>query len=113
MLTVEDLAPAALARKLEGLLSRLDAPTRAALAPAFENIVAALIRAGDQDGPKEENAPIFIAYGRTQRSRWLRIGMAFQRRKGPGMDVALDALPLNFNGRIELVEENADLARYR
>jgi hypothetical protein len=39
--------------------------------------------------------------------------MAFQRRKGPGMDVALDALPLNFNGRIELVEENADLARYR
>jgi hypothetical protein len=49
MLTAEDLAPAALARKLDALLPRLDPATRAALAPAFENIAAALTRPADAD----------------------------------------------------------------
>ncbi len=51
MLTAEDLAPAALARKLDALLPRLDPATCAALAPALETVATALTRPGDAPVP--------------------------------------------------------------
>ena len=53
MLTVEDLTPAVLARKLEALLPRLDLATCAQIAPALESIAAALTRHGDDEIPDD------------------------------------------------------------
>ncbi len=59
------------------------------------------------------NDPVLIAYSVKDRpgkkSRWLRIGVAFPHDKGAGLTVLLNALPLNFDGRIVLVEPRADL----
>jgi hypothetical protein len=38
----------------------------------------------------------------------LRIGVAFPHDKGSGLTVVLNALPLNFDGRIVLVEPKLD-----
>ena len=113
MLTVEDLGPAALARKLDTLLPRLDRATLDKLAPTFETILTVLTRPGDDE-------PVFVAYavrpgqagvpldGRTP-APLLRVGAAFQ--SDGGFMLELDILPLNFDGRIVLVERKADLAR--
>jgi hypothetical protein len=39
---------------------------------------------------------------------WTRIGVAFPHDKGAGLTVILDAMPLNFDGRIVLVEPKLD-----
>jgi hypothetical protein len=58
------------------------------------------------------NDPVLIAYVVKDRpgkkSRWLRIGVAFPHDKGSGLTVILNALPLNFDGRIVLVEPKTD-----
>ena len=35
-----------------------------------------------------------------KKPRWLRIGVAFPHDRGAGLTVVLNALPLNFDGRI-------------
>ena len=58
------------------------------------------------------NDPVLIAYvvkdRPGQKSRWLRIGVAFPHDKGSGLTVVLNALPLNFDGRIVLDEPKID-----
>jgi hypothetical protein len=85
------------------LLPRLDPATRDALAPTFETILAALTRPGDEQ-------PAFAAYAVRPRRPWVRIGSAFHQ--GQGLAVQLDALPLNFAGRIVLVEPKIDLDQF-
>jgi hypothetical protein len=54
------------------------------------------------------NDPVLIAYTVKDRpgakSIWTRIGAAFPHDRGAGLTVVLNALPLNFDGRIVLVE---------
>ena len=57
------------------------------------------------------NDPVLIGYTVTdrpagQKSIWRRIGVAFPHDKGAGLNILLDALPLD--GRIVLVEPKAD-----
>lgn len=58
------------------------------------------------------NDPVLIAYVVKDRpgkkSVWVRIGVAFPHDRGAGLTVLLNALPLNFDGRIVLVEPKAD-----
>ena len=58
------------------------------------------------------NDPVLIAYVVKNRPgkkpRWLRIGVAFPHDKGSGLTLILNALPLNFDGRIVLVEPKTD-----
>ena len=58
------------------------------------------------------NDPVLIAYVVKNRPgkkpRWLRIGVAFPHDKGSGLTVVLNALPLNFDGRVVLVEPRLD-----
>jgi hypothetical protein len=55
---------------------------------------------------------VLIAYSVKDRpgakSIWTRIGAAFPHDKGAGLTVILNALPLNFDGRIVLVEPKLD-----
>jgi hypothetical protein len=82
MLTAEDLRPAALVRKLDTLLPRLDRATEDRLAPIFETILAALSRPSDHEVHKT-NEPVLIAYAVRDRPggkrHWLRIGVAFRQ----------------------------------
>jgi hypothetical protein len=43
-----------------------------------------------------------------QKSVWTRIGAAWPHDKGNGLTLQLEALPLNFDGRIVLTEPKAD-----
>lgn len=59
------------------------------------------------------NDPVLIAYAvkdRTavSRAQWTRLGVAFSHERGGGLTVFLQALPLDFDGRIVLVEPSAD-----
>ena len=70
--------------------------------------------------PKEDlpltNDPVLIAYVVKSRpgkkARWLRIGVAFPHDKGADLTVVLNALPLNFDGRIVLVEPRIDRSEF-
>jgi hypothetical protein len=52
--------------------------------------------------------PTLIAYSvkerEGQKSVWTKIGAAWPHEKGNGFSIQLDALPLNFDGRIVLTE---------
>ena len=57
--------------------------------------------------------PTLIAYtvkdrGDGQKAIWTRIGAAWPHDKGNGLTLQLEALPLNFDGRIVLTEPKAD-----
>jgi hypothetical protein len=58
------------------------------------------------------NDPVLIAYIPKNRPRkkprWLKIGVAFPHDKGSGLTLILNAFPLNFDGKIVLVEPKAD-----
>jgi hypothetical protein len=61
------------------------------------------------------NNPVLIAYcvkDRTpkRQAQWLRVGIAFPHDRGAGLTVFINALPLDFDGRIVLVEPSADYA---
>ena len=43
-----------------------------------------------------------------QKAVWTRIGAAWPHSSGAGYSVQLEALPLNFDGRIVLTEPKAD-----
>jgi hypothetical protein len=45
-----------------------------------------------------------------QKSVWTKIGAAWPHEKGNGFSIQLEALPLNFDGRIVLTEPKADEA---
>jgi hypothetical protein len=101
MLRADDLAPSRLAARLNPLLPLLDDTTRNALAPTFERIGTALSRL------TEDHDPDLMAYamrrGPQGNPQWLRISVAFRQRTGSGLDVVLDALQVNFIGRILLL----------
>jgi hypothetical protein len=68
---------------------------------------------------KEKNMsnkkPTLIAYsvrerGKGQTAIWTRIGAAWPHDNGNGLSIQLEALPLNFDGRIVLTEPKADEA---
>jgi hypothetical protein len=63
------------------------------------------------------NDPVLIAYVVKDRpgkkAIWRRIGVAFPHDRGAGLTVLLNALPLNFDGRIVLVEPKADPEQLR
>ena len=54
------------------------------------------------------NKPTFYAYGEADRGRrkpfLVSIGAAWPHEKGNGLTVQIDSLPLNFNGRVVLLE---------
>lgn len=55
------------------------------------------------------NKPTLYAYsvkdrGRGQKSIWTRIGAAWPHEEGKGFSIQLEALPLNFDGRLVLTE---------
>ncbi len=56
--------------------------------------------------------PDFLAYGELDLGRrqpvLIKIGAAWAHEKGNGMGIQVDALPLNFNGRIVLLEPRAE-----
>jgi len=59
--------------------------------------------------------PTLIAYsvrerGKGQTAIWTRIGAAWPHDNGNGLSIQLEALPLNFDGRIVLTEPKADEA---
>jgi hypothetical protein len=59
--------------------------------------------------------PTLIAYsvrerGKGQTAIWTRIGAAWPHDTGSGLSIQLEALPLNFDGRIVLTEPKADEA---
>jgi hypothetical protein len=58
------------------------------------------------------NKPDFFAYGEKQlgsrRTALVRIGVGWQHEKGKGLTIQVDALPLNFDGRIVLLEPKPD-----
>jgi hypothetical protein len=55
------------------------------------------------------NKPDFVAYGEKDVGRrnnpvLIRVGAGWRHEKGNGVTVQVDALPLDFNGRIVLLE---------
>jgi len=58
------------------------------------------------------NKPTYYAYAEVDRGRrqpaLVRIGAAWPHEKGSGIGIQVDALPLNFNGRLVLFEPKPD-----
>ena len=59
------------------------------------------------------NKPDFVAYGekdlgRRNNSILIRIGAAWRHKEGNGVGIQVDALPLDFNGKIVLLEPKQD-----
>ena len=57
--------------------------------------------------------PTLIAYsvkerGENQKPVWIKLGGAWPHENGNGFTIQLDALPLNFDGRIVLTEPKQD-----
>jgi hypothetical protein len=56
--------------------------------------------------------PDFLAYGELDLGRrqpvLIKIGAAWRHEKGEGVGIQIDALPLNFNGRVVLLEPRED-----
>jgi hypothetical protein len=57
--------------------------------------------------------PTLIAYyvkerGEEQKPVWIRLGGAWPHENGPGFTIQLDALPIDFNGRIVLTEPKTE-----
>ena len=54
------------------------------------------------------NKPAFNAFSVREREKgkksvWTRLGAAWAHKDGPGFNIELEALPLNFDGRIVLM----------
>jgi len=54
------------------------------------------------------NTPKFYAYsvtdrGKDKKSIWTRIGAAWSQKDGDGLNIKLEALPFNFDGKITLM----------
>ena len=41
--------------------------------------------------------------GKDKRAVWTRIGAVWEQEKGQGLNIELEALPLNFDGKIKLM----------
>jgi hypothetical protein len=59
------------------------------------------------------NRPNYYAFsvkerGKGKRSIWTRIGAAWTQEKGQGLNIELEALPLNFDGKIVLMPPKED-----
>jgi hypothetical protein len=59
------------------------------------------------------NEPNYYAFSVKERDKgrsaiWTRIGAAWTQRKGQGLNIELEALPLNFDGKIVLMPPKAD-----
>jgi len=60
-----------------------------------------------------KNQPAFIVFGVRERDRgqkaiWTRLGVVWKHREGEGFNLDLQALPLNFDGRLVLMPPKAD-----
>ena len=60
-----------------------------------------------------KNQPAFIVFGVQERERgqkpiWTRLGVAFKHKEGEGLNLTLQALPLNFDGRLVLMPPKDD-----
>ena len=54
------------------------------------------------------NKPAYIVFSVQERDRgqkaiWTRLGVVFKHQKGEGLNLALQAIPLNFDGRLVLM----------
>ena len=54
------------------------------------------------------NTPKYYAYtvrnrGKDKRAVWTRIGAVWSQEKGQGLNIELETLPLNFDGKIVLM----------
>ena len=61
------------------------------------------------------NEPNYYAFTVKERDRgrpsvWTRIGAAWLQKKGQGLNIELEALPLNFDGKIILMPPKDDSA---
>jgi hypothetical protein len=55
-----------------------------------------------------KNRPTYVVFTvqereRGQKSIWTRLGVAFKHKDGEGLSVTVQALPLNFDGRLVLM----------
>ena len=60
-----------------------------------------------------KNQPAFIVFGVQERERgqkpiWTRLGVVFKHKEGEGMNLTVQALPLNFDGRLVLMPPKDD-----
>ena len=61
------------------------------------------------------NTPKYYAYsvrnrGKDKRAIWTRIGAVWGQDKGQGLNIEIEALPLNFDGKIILMPPKAATA---
>ena len=61
------------------------------------------------------NTPKYNAYtvrnrGKDKRAIWTRIGVVWAQEKGQGLNIEIEALPLNFDGRIVLMPPKSSQA---
>lgn len=61
------------------------------------------------------NQPKYYAFavkerGNGKKAVWTRLGAAWEQQKGGGLNVELDALPVNFDGKLVLMPPKADEA---
>ena len=57
------------------------------------------------DQQPSSNSPAYIAYhvnGQGRNANWVKIGAAWQSKDGSGYSLQIDAVPLNWDGRIVL-----------
>jgi hypothetical protein len=60
-----------------------------------------------------KNQPAYIVFGVQERDRgqkaiWTRVGVVFKHREGEGLNQTLQALPINFDGRLVLMPPKGD-----
>lgn len=54
------------------------------------------------------NKPDYVIFSVQERDRgqkaiWTRLGVAFKHREGEGLNITLQAMPINFDGRLVLM----------
>jgi hypothetical protein len=57
---------------------------------------------------KNSNRPAYVVFSVQERDRgqkaiWTRLGVAFKHREGDGLSLTLQAIPVNFDGRLVLM----------
>ena len=55
-----------------------------------------------------KNTPAYIVFGVQERDRgqkaiWTRLGVVFKHKEGEGLSLTVQALPINFDGRLVLM----------
>ncbi|MFZ1110282.1 MAG: hypothetical protein WAN43_18275 [Rhodomicrobium sp.] len=58
------------------------------------------------------NSPSYFVYtvkerGKGKKGIWTRLGAAWEQQKGGGLNIELEAIPLNFDGKLVLMPPKA------